>query len=322
MTLSAPRSGAQAVEASAPATVANLGPGFDILGMALAEPSDRVIAERTGEPGIHIEAITGDGGRLSRDPTRNTAAVSAAFVLKQIGVKSGIRLTIHKGLPLASGLGSSSASAVAGAMAANMLFGEPLSRPDLLAACVEGEAAVSGRHADNVAPALLGGIVLVTGITPDSIFPLPTPPGLIFALVTPGVAVPTAQARAVLPKQVALSKAVAQAGAVAQLVAALYTGDLALLARAMEGDGIVEPARAHLMPGLAEVRAAAANVGGLATIISGAGPTLCTLCPSPEIAKRVTEAMTGVYAKLRLPCVTRITTPAPGGATARVLKAL
>jgi len=310
----------QCVEAIAPATIANLGPGFDILGLALAEPFDRVIAERTDAPGLQITQITGDGGRLSRDPTRNTAGVSALYVLRQLGIRAGVSMIIHKGLPLASGLGSSAASAVAGAMAINALFGDQLSRLQLLDACVEGEALVSGRHADNVAPALIGGIVLVMGVTAETVYPLPTPPGLILALVTPNVAVPTAQARAVLPKQVDLHLAVQQAAAVAHVVAALYTGDIPTLARAMEADKIIEPARAHLMPGLAAVRAAAARVGGLATVISGAGPTLCTVCPSEEIAQRVVDAMNDVYKSLNLACVTRVTRPSPNGATTRIIK--
>ncbi len=312
----------EAVEVTVPATVANLGPGFDILGMALAEPNDSVIAERSAEPGVHIVAITGDEGRLTLDPTRNTAGVAAAYVLKQIGASEGIRLTIRKGLPLASGLGSSAASAVAGAVAVNALFGEPLPQADLLTACIEGEAAVSGRHADNVAPALFGGIVLVTGITAESLYRLPVPEGLIFALVTPGISVPTIQARAVLPQNVPLSQSVQQSAAVAQLITALYSGDLALLARAMEGDLIIEPARAHLMPGLAEVRSEAARVGGLATIISGAGPTLLTLCPSEAIAQLVGESSKAVYARLKLSCVTRVTVPSAMGAAAHAFKPL
>ncbi len=309
----------RAVEASVPATMANLGPGFDILGVALTEPFDRVIARRSKHPGVTIAEITGDRGRLTLDPAKNTAGVSAAYALRQIGADEGVCLTIHKGLPLASGLGSSAASAVAGAVAVNALFGEPLTRPELLAACVEGEAAVSGWHADNAAPALFGGIVLVTGITADTVIPLPTPPGLLFALVTPDVAVPTAEARAVLPEQIPLHRMVLQTGAVARLIASLYSGDLEQLARAAEADTVIEPARAHLMPGLAQVRAAAAECGGLGTFISGAGPTLCTVCDSREAALRVTEAMKGCYRVLGLACEVRIASVG-GGASVRVLE--
>jgi homoserine kinase len=298
--------------------MANIGPGFDILGCAFESPADRVIAERTDTPGVVITAISGDGGKLTLDATKNTAGVAAAYVLDQIGVRGGVRLMVHKGLPLASGLGSSSASAVAGALAANAAYGAPIPLRDLLPACVEGEAAVSGRHADNVGPALFGGIVLVTGVTADTVIPLPTPPHLFFALVTPDVAVETAYARAVLPRTVSLGQMVHQTGAVARLIAAIFSADLAAMGAAMESDQVIEPARAHLMPGLAEVRAAAAKVGGLGTVISGAGPTLCTLCSSAEVAAQVAAAAEAVYAALGHGCQTRVTSVG-GGATVRVL---
>lgn len=308
-----------AVEATANATVANLGVGFDILGMALAEPCDVVRAERSQSAGVQIAAITGDDGKLSRDPMRNTAGIAAAHVLRQIGAAEGVVLTVHKGLPLASGLGSSAASAVAAAVAVNALFGEPLDRAALLAASLEGEAAVSGRHADNVAPSLFGGITLVLGTTAESIHSLPMPPNLHLALVTPAIAVPTAQARAVLPQSVSLKTMVHQTANVALLIHALYTGDLALLGTAMERDSVVEPARAHLMRGLPEVRAAARACGALGTVISGAGPTLCSICDSELVAQRVADAMRAVYAEMNLTAVVRVTRPTAQGAAWRAL---
>lgn len=309
----------QAVEATANATVANLGVGFDILGMAVQAPYDVVRAERSDLAGVQIAAITGDEGKLSRDPKRNTAGIAAAYVLEQISATEGVVLTVHKGLPLASGLGSSAASAVAAAVAVNALFGEPLDRAALLAASLEGEAAVSGRHADNVAPALFGGITLVLGTAAEAIHSLPVPPNLYVALATPAIAVPTAQARAVLPQSVPLKAMVHQTAQVALLIHALYTGDLALLGAAMERDSVVEPARAHLMRGLAEVRAAARACGALGTVISGAGPTLCSICDSESAAERVAEAMRGVYAEMNLPAAIRVTQPALHGATWRAL---
>ncbi|PJF35258.1 MAG: homoserine kinase [Candidatus Thermofonsia Clade 1 bacterium] len=309
----------QAVEARANATVANLGVGFDILGMALQEPFDIVRAERESAPGVRIEAITGDDGQLSREAHRNTAGIAAAYVLQQIGAREGVRLSVHKGLPLASGLGSSAASAVAAAVAVNALFGEPLDRAALLAASLEGEAAVSGRHADNVAPALFGGITLVLGTTAEAIYSLPIPPNLHLALVTPGIAVPTAQARAVLPQSVPLKAMIHQTAQVALLVRALYTGDLALLGKAMESDSVIEPARAHLMRGLAEVRAAARAQGALGTVISGAGPTLCAMCDSDTCARRVAQAMGAIYAELQLPATVRVTQPSAQGAAWRAV---
>jgi homoserine kinase len=310
----------QVVEAIAPATVANLGPGFDILGMALESPFDTVRAERTEAPGVVIDSIEGDGGRLTYQAEKNTAGVAAAYALKQIGAQGGVRLSIRKGLPLASGLGSSSASAVAGAVAVNALYGDPLQREDLLAACIEGEAAVSGRHADNVGPALLGGIVLITGLESSAIYRLPVPENLYLAMVTPAVAVPTAEARAVLPRSVPLNDMVRQTAGVALLVTAIHRGDIPLFGRAMELDRVVEPARQHLMPGLSEVRQAARDCGALGTIISGAGPTLCSVCDSGACAARVTGAMAAVYAGLGIGAATFVTRPSPHGASCRTLE--
>lgn len=311
----------QAVEVCAPATIANLGPGFDILGLALEAPFDTIYAERTSFPGVVIESITGDQGRLPLDPAKNTAGVSALYLLGQLGIKDqGVRLHIEKGLPLASGLGSSAASAVAGAVAVNALFGSPLSAVELLDASVEGEALVSGRHADNVAPALLGGIVLVAGLSPDLIFPLPTPPNLVLAMITPDVAVPTAEARAVLPKTITLKEMVAQTSGLALLMHAIHSGDVKLLGQAMELDLIIEPARRHLMPGLAEVRAAARECGAYGTIISGAGPTLCSVCDSADVANQIIDAAGGIYAQMGLAVRLSVTKPARTGFRVRVIR--
>ncbi|NLX11416.1 MAG: homoserine kinase [Chloroflexi bacterium] len=298
----------------APATVANLGVGFDILGLALDAPGDRVTVECADSPGVELVAITGDGGQLTCEPARNTACVAARETLQAIRPGAGIRLWLHKGLPLASGLGSSAASAVAAAVAVNELFGGPLTPFEVLRACVEAEAAVSGRHADNVAPALLGGIVLVTGWDLDAIYRLPVPDNLYLALVTPAVAVPTLAARAVLPENVPLRTMVHHTGSVAALIHALHTGDLALLARAMRQDTVVSPRRAALIPGLDEAHAAAYDAGALASVISGAGPTLCALCDTPRTAQAVTQAYKEVYNRLGIGCVTRVARPNLTGA--------
>ncbi len=305
-------------EAFAPATMANLGVGFDILGLALHEPGDIVRAELCDEPGVRITDIEGDGGQLTRDPQKNTAGIAAISTLQLLGVSQGVRLIIRKNLPLASGLGSSSASAVAAAVAVNALFGSPLSVKQLLSPSLDGEAAVSGRHADNVAPCLFGGITLVTGIDADQIRLLPIPPSLYLALVTPDVAVPTVMARAVLPATVPLKTMVLQTAYVAQLVDAIYRGDLAAMAQAMEGDQVIEPARAHLMPLLLEMRQIAHNNGALGLVISGAGPTLCAICNEENIAEKVALAMRLRYDAADIPSVTRCTGISATGA--RVLQ--
>lgn len=294
-------------EAFAPATVANLGVGFDILGMALAGMGDKATVSWRDEPGIVISRIDGDNAQLPRDPKQNVAAVSARAMLAHLGEERGLQIQLVKGLPLASGLGSSAASAVVTVIALNKLLGNPFTREQLLPFCLEGEALVSGYHADNVAPCLLGGIVLVAGITVDAIQPLPIPADLHLALATPAVAVPTNQARALLPDSVSLSRLIHQTGMVGRLVDALHRGDLQALGAAMEGDQVIEPARAGLMPLLAEMRALAKRKGAIALFIGGAGPTLCALCDCAEVARRVADVMQTAYQAANLDCIAQAT---------------
>ncbi len=294
------------VRAFAPATVANLGAGFDILGMAVQGPGDSVEVGFSAQPGVVLLSVAGDKGLLPRSPERNTATVAAAAVLRLAGADTGVEVRLHKGLPLNSGLGSSAASAVAAALATNACLGEPLQREQLLPACLEGEAAVSGWHADNVAPALLGGICLIAGTEAGQIRQLPVPPDLQLALVTPAVDVPTKLAREVLPQHISLTQMISQTSAVARLVAALYDGNLPALAAAMEADGVVEPARASLMPLLPEARAAAKDAGALGLVISGAGPTLCAICDGETLAQEVVSALRAVYESVGIDCMARV----------------
>jgi len=288
--------------AFAPATVANLGVGFDVLGLALNEPGDIVIAERRDTPGAAVRLIENDGGILPYEAKKNTACVAAESALRLIGAPSGVWLTIQKGLPSASGLGSSAASAVAAAVAVNALFGEPVEREALLPACLDGEAVASGYHPDNVAPALLGGITLATGLTPAQIHRVPVPERLHLALVTPNIAVPTAEARAVLPKLLPLKAMVTQTASVAYLIHTIYSADVAAMGQAMERDGIIEPARAHLMPLLDEARVAAKTNGAHGLVISGAGPSLCAVCDDGDIAAQVAEALRHIYDSTGIGC--------------------
>ena len=294
-------------EAFAPATVANLGVGFDILGMALAGMGDRATVSWRDAPEIVISRIDGDDGQLPRDPKLNVAAVSARAMLTHLGERHGLDIHLVKGLPLASGLGSSAASAVVTVIALNKLLGSPFTREQLLPFCLEGEALVSGYHADNVAPCLLGGIVLVAGITVDAIQALPIPTNLHLALATPAVAVPTNQARALLPGNVSLAKLIHQTGMVGKLIDALHRGDLQALGAAMESAQVIEPARASLMPLLSEMRALAKRNGAIALFIGGAGPALCALCDCAEVARQVAVAMQSAYQEANIQCSAQAT---------------
>ena len=279
----------------APATVSNLGPGFDVLGLALYKPGDVVEVETAERPGVELVDVGGDGGALPREARANAASVAAGEVVRMAagtGRPAGLRMWLHKGMPLESGLGSSGASAAAGAVAANEILGRPLAAEALVQCAMAGERAACGTaHADNVAPAVLGGIVLVRSCDPLDLVRLPVPDGLFVAVVHPHCEVSTAEARARLTGRVfALPDIVANAGNLGALVAALHQGDLALLGRCLD-DRLVEPVRAEMIPAYAEVRGAARDAGALGCAISGSGPSMFALCDSDEVAAGAALAM-------------------------------
>ena len=283
------------VTAFAPATVANVGSGFDVLGFAVQRPGDTVEARRREERGVSLLQVTGDDGRLPRDAS-NTAVVAARTLLEQLGDPFGVELILHKGMPLASGLGSSAASAAAALGAVNRLAGDPLAAQELLPCALAAERVAAGAgHADNVAPALMGGFVLIRSVAPLDLVRLPVPDGLAAALLSPDVEIPTEAARRMLRKQVPLADAVSQWGNLAALVASLYTGDLALMGRSLD-DLIAEPVRAVLIPGFAAVKAAALAGGAIGCSISGAGPAVFALAASLGRAETVAEAMRQTFA--------------------------
>jgi homoserine kinase len=292
------------VTAFAPGSIGNVGPGLDILGLAVAGAGDEVTAERTGGHAIEVR----DTGHpdLPTDPERNTAALAAREVLCRAGAAGlGVALTVRKGLPLAGGQGGSAASAVAAAVAVNHLLGGPLDADALLAACLEAEATVAGRHADNVAPSLLGGIILVRATEPPDVVRLHVPTDLRVALVHPDQRLRTRESRAVLPQQVPLATALHQAAQVAALVAALAAEDYALLGRALD-DRIAEPARSPLLPGFAEAKRAALAAGALGASISGSGPTAFALARGELAARAAGTAMQAAYAAAGLEAVLRV----------------
>lgn len=276
--------------AFAPATLANLGPGFDVLGLAVHGAGDTVVARRREEPGVRIVAIEGDGGVLPWEADRNTAAVAAQSTLDLAGVDVGVELEVHKGLPIGSGLGSSAASAVAAAFATNAVIGGPFRKVDLVGPCLDAEAVVAGRHADNVAPALLGGLVLVRRAEPLDLVRLPLPEDLWLALVTPDFVLETKKARAVLPQAIPLASMVQNTADVAALVSACYSGDLELLSRCIT-DAVVAPRRMALIPGGEAAVEAALETGALGSSVSGAGPSVFALARSERGATEAADAM-------------------------------
>jgi homoserine kinase len=277
--------------------VGNIGPGLDILGLALAGEGDTVRAEWSDTPGIQIR----DAGHrdLPSDPARHTCGLAARAVLDRTSdqkwLDRGIALTVRKGLPLSGGQGGSAASAVAGAVAVNALLGNPLDRLALVSASLAAEESVSGRHADNIAPSLLGGIVLIRSLEPLDLVELPVPDELWVVVTRPDQRLRTADARSVLPSEVSRAVAVHQAAQVGAMIAALFSGDYALLGRAID-DRIAEPARAGLLPGFREAKEAALAAGALGSSISGSGPTAFALVRGQETGKRVGQAMAAAYA--------------------------
>ena len=285
----------------APATIANIGPGFDVLGLALSRPGDVLEVELTTAPGVEIVEITGDDGRLTRDPMKNVAGRAALDLLRRAGSSDGLRLWLHKQMPLASGLGSSGASSAAGAFGANEILGRPFSIGDVVLSAIEGECAASGTpHADNVAPSVMGGFVLVRSCDPFDIVQLPVPDGLRVAVVHPHCQVSTAEARRLVKeREYGLDVIVPNIGSVAALVAALYIGDLQLLGRSID-DRIIEPLRATLIPGFDDVKSAALAAGALGCSIAGSGPSVFAFADDDAAAQRIGEAMQAAFSSARL----------------------
>jgi homoserine kinase len=280
------------VRAFAPGSTGNIGPGLDILGCALTGPGDAVRAKLTDESGVRVD----DPGHaeLSPDPARHASAIAASEVLRRAQSHLGVALSVEKGLPLAGGQGGSAASAIAGAFATNALLGNPLDLNELLLAALVAEERLAGRHIDNLAPALFGGIVLIRSIDPVDIIRLPVPENLRVVIAHPQMRLRTTDARAVLPATVDRATAIAQAAAVAAVVAALYSGDLSRLRGAID-DRIAEPARTPLLPGFAAAKAAALSAGALGSSISGGGPSAFALVDGDDNSTTVMRAMIDAY---------------------------
>jgi homoserine kinase len=288
----------ESIKVFAPATVANVVCGFDILGFAVNEPGDELIMEMTSKPGVNIISIEGDEGKLSLDPAKNTVSATVISLLKKLEREDvGLNIKLKKKMPMGSGLGSSAASAVAGLFAANELLGKPLSKMELLPFAMEGEALACGHgHADNVAPALFGGFTLIKSYEPLEVIALPVPK-LYCALLYPHVDVPTRDARQIIRSKVLLKDAVTQWGNIAGLISSLYTQDYNLLGRCMK-DVIIEPIRSILIPEFDKMKEMAMGNGALGFGISGSGPTVFALFKSPDQAQKSLQEMKQMLTKL------------------------
>jgi homoserine kinase len=283
-----------------PATVANVSCGLDSLGYAISNPADVITIKKTDHSGLRITLAGVKSQSIPTHPEKNTAGKSVLSLLKFVDKKQGFHIHIEKGIPPGSGLGSSAASAVGAAFGVNHLLGSPLKSEDLLIHCVHGESVSSGTgHADNVAPALLGGIVLVRSCFPLDVIKLPVPENLISINVMPDFAIFTHESRRVLPKQVLLKSAIQQAGNLSGFTASLYSNDFELMNRSLV-DLFAEPKRSLLIPGYDKVHKSAMDSGAIGCGISGSGPSIFSLSDSMEKAKAIGNAMVKSFKDAKL----------------------
>ena len=305
---SAPQGG---VIAFAPGSIGNFGPGLDVLGCAVSGPGDEVHAWWADRE-LGVTVVDAGHPDLPTDPARNACAIAAQAVLDRAPhLRRGVMLSVRKGLPLSGGQGGSGASAVAAAVAVNQLVvsdgGDALDTVGLLATSLVAEATVAGRHLDNLAASLMGGVICIRGIDPPDVHNVPVRVPLWFALAHPAIRIRTADARAVLPQFYPRDTLIAQLASVASLVTALAIGDAALVGRAMV-DHVAEPARAALVDGFVEAKRAALESGALGASLSGSGPTTFAVCASEAQALAAAEAMRWAYEAAGHFCASRVAT--------------
>ncbi|MCL4109219.1 UNVERIFIED_CONTAM: hypothetical protein GTU68_062987 [Idotea baltica] len=281
------------IKVFAPASVANVACGFDILGFALEKPGDEIIARPLdNKSGLRISKISGDNKRLPYEVEKNTAGVAAQRLLEHVGMSDyGIELEIHKRMPFGSGLGSSAASAAGAVVAVNEVIGRPLERRELLPFAVLGEQIADGAyHADNVAPALLGGLVLIRDNPSLDFHRVPVPAGLKVVVLYPHIEILTKDARNIISNQVKLQHHIKQTGNVAALVLGMMQSNFELISRSLV-DHIIEPQRASLIPQFYEVQSTALEHGALGCSISGAGPSIFALFTNSVDAEAAANQM-------------------------------
>jgi len=300
----------QTIKVKSPATLSNLCCGFDILGMALNEPYDIIELSKIEEKKIIIKHI--DAYNLPIDPKQNIAGVALQSMMDDLKYDGGFEIIIEKKIKPGSGIGSSAASAAGIVVAANELLGRPFNKKELVSFAMEGEVLASGsRHADNLAPCIYGGLVLIRDTPSMDIIELDTPP-LFITIVHPQIEIKTSYAREILPKEVSLKSAVVQWANVAGLVSGFLQHDYQLISRSLQ-DVIVEPVRSKLIPGFDEVKKKGIEAGALGGGISGSGPSLFMLSENESIAKSVESEMKLIYNHLGIDYKTYVSSVAKNG---------
>lgn len=286
------------IKVFAPASVSNVAVGFDILGFALESPGDEIIIREGSSPGLRIAGIHGAGGKLPFELTLNTAGFAAQRLLEHLGeTHRPLEMEIYKKMPLGSGIGSSAASAVGGVFAVSEFIRSGLSKMDLMRFAVAAEEVADGAfHADNVAPSMLGGMVLIRDNKSLDIKKIHVPLGLTAVVIYPHITILTKESRQILKKEVDMETMVRQQGNLAAFIAAMYTSDFELLRRCLQ-DVVIEPQRAHMIPFFYEVKETALSLGALGFSISGAGPSMFALCDNNFIAREIGDKINSFYTK-------------------------
>jgi homoserine kinase len=300
----------ESIKVKSPATLSNLCCGFDILGMALNAPFDLIELKKKEEPGIVINHIDHFG--LPENPDENIAGVALSALMQSLNYKNGFEVIIEKKIKPGSGIGSSAASAAGIVVAANELLGKPFNKKELVSFAMEGEVIASGsRHADNLAPCIYGGLVLIRDTPSLDIISLKTPP-LFITIVHPQIEIKTSYAREILPKEISLKNAVTQWANVAGLITGFINGDYGIISRSLH-DVIVEPIRSKLIPGFDEVKMNGMSIGALGGGISGSGPSLFMLSENEKTANNIEQEMRAIYNRLGIEYKTYVTTVAHQG---------
>jgi homoserine kinase len=294
-----------------PATIANLSCGFDVLGLCLDTIGDEMIIRKSNIKGIQIIKI--DGANLPLETEKNVAGAAALALLKNLNSDEGFEIEIYKKIKAGSGIGSSAASAAAVVFGINELLGRPFEIKDLVPFAMQGEKLACGTaHADNVAPALLGGFTLIRSYNPLDIVKIDSPPELYATVIHPQIELKTSDARSVLKQTISLNSAIIQWGNLGGLISGLYTNNYDLIGRSLH-DEIVEPLRAVLIPGFDLIKQTALDNGALGAGISGSGPSIFALSKGEATANRIAEAMSTVYYKMQLPCEIHVSKVNPDG---------
>ena len=294
-----------------PATIANVSCGFDVLGLCLETVGDEMIIRKSDVQGIKIMKIVGED--LPLETSKNVAGVAALALLDAIDYKFGFEIEIYKNIKPGSGIGSSAASAAGAVFGINELLGKPFTRKELVEFAMKGEAIASGsEHADNVAPAILGGITLVRSSAPLDIIKIESPSELYATVIHPQIELKTSEMRAVLQLMIPLKSAILQWGNLGGLIAGFYTSDYELIGRSLH-DEIVEPLRGPFIPKFDVIKKTALENGALGSGISGSGPSIFALSKGIETANRIAKAMFVVYEDMNIPFEIHVSKVNPEG---------